>query len=389
MTYDVTSALTKESMPEDNNKKRRSRLFVLFLFSLIAAGIFGYYAVKSGFLGSIGKPKYEWQKGMCYTTWSKDRYSSPESDASLKDLAGLGTQWVSILTTWYQDSSCSTKITPGPGTPSDKSVIHAIETAHALGMNVMLKPHLDILDTSDGSWRGEISCSTDRDWKAWFEAYRDFIVYYARIAREHKVEIYCIGTELTSVATTRGQMWKDIVIKPVRAVYKGTLTYAANWNEEYQHVKFWDALDYVGIDAYFPLTEEETPTFEEIMKGWEPWVKEMDEFQKTVNKPIIFPEVGYCSANWTAKTPWEEIAGGPINLELQANCYRAVFETFWSKEWFYGVYWWRWGTNVRFGGTGNRGYSPQNKPAKDVVSEWYRKPAPRKTYTDYAPPTVN
>jgi hypothetical protein len=144
-------------------------------------------------------------------------------------------------------------------------------------------------------------------------------------------------------------------------------------------VKFWDALDYVGIDAYFPLTDNrERPTLEELRQGWEKWVKEIEAFRKMVNKPVIFPEVGYCSAKGTAKIPWEEMAGGALDLELQADCYQALLETFWDRDWFYGVYWWRWGTDVRLGGATNRGFSFQNKPAQNVVVKWYKKAAPEK-----------
>jgi hypothetical protein len=250
-------------------------------------------------------------------------------------------------------------------------------------MKVMIKPHLDLIDTSGGSWRGEITCVSDPDWKAWFESYRDFIMHYARMAQENGVEILCIGTELTSVATIKENMWKEIVIKPLRKAYKGPMTYAANWNEEYKHVKFWDALDYVGIDAYFPLSEKDKPSIEEIRKGWEPWVKEMEEFQKIVQKPIIFPEVGYCSAEGTAKMPWEDLSGKTLDLEQQQNCYKALYEIFWNKEWFYGMYWWRWGTSVTLGGKNNRGYSPQNKPAQDVVAEWYAKPVPANDFAAF------
>lgn len=323
--------------------------------------------------------KPEFQKGMCYVTWSKDRYSSAASDESLKKVAETGTKWVALITTWYQDKCYTTNIHPTENTPSDESLIHAINTAHSLGMKVMLKPHLDIVDMTEGSWRGEIACISEPDWKLWFESYRDFVLHHAKIAQDNKVEMLCIGTELTSVATIRTEMWKEVVIKPTRASYSGPLTYAANWNVEYMHVLFWDALDYIGIDAYFPLSEDNpSPSLDEIKKGWDVWVKEMDEFQKKVNKPIIFPEVGYCSSDWTAKTPWEEIAGGNINLKLQADCYRALMETLWDKEWFYGMYWWKWGTDKRFGGPNNRGFSPQNKPAQDVVTEWYAKPAPKR-----------
>lgn len=325
------------------------------------------------------KTAYEWQKGMCYVTWSRDRYSTVPSDESLKAMAATGTKWVSILTTWYQQQCFTTKIFPVETSPSDESVIHAIQTAHSLGMKVMIKPHLDLVDTSSGSWRGEIACINEPDWQVWFESYRDFVLHYAKMSQEQNVDLFCIGTELSYVSTIRREMWENIVIKPVREVYKGPITYAANWDVEYMHVAFWDLLDYVGIDAYFPLSDEQTPNLEDIKKGWDKWVKEMEAFQKKVDKPIIFPEVGYCSADGCAIMPWEQQAGMKVNLRLQADCYEALLQTFWDKEWFYGVYWWLWGTDIRFGGHNNRGFTPQNKLAQKVVESWYSKPTPKRT----------
>lgn len=354
-------------------KKKIITIIACILFT----GIITQYAWGAGC--APAKSKYEFQKGMCFITMSKDRYGTPESDASLKEMSKIGVKWVAIVTTWYQDKCSTTSIFPSKDSPTDESVIHAIKTIHSLGMKVMIKPHLDLLDLSEGSWRGEITCINEADWKTWFESYRDFILHYAKMAEENKAEMLCIGTELTSVATIRGEAWKEIVINPVRNVYKGPLTYAANWNAEYSIVPFWDALDYVGIDAYFPLSENKRPTLDEIKKGWEEWTREIEAFQKKVNKPIIFPEVGYCSGLGTTRTPWEEITNGDrLDLDLQADCYRALFETFWNKEWFYGVYWWRWGTNARFGGPINKGFSPQNKPAQEVAADWYKKSTPKR-----------
>jgi len=322
--------------------------------------------------------KDEFQKGICLTTWSKNQYGGPDSDASLKALSKTRANWVSILTTWYQDKCSTTKIFPTDKTPTDDSIIHAIKTAHSLGLKVMIKPHLDVLDSSNGAWRGDISCSVEPEWQEWFENYKVFILHYAKIAQDNNVEMLCIGTELSSISPIKEDLWRNTIIKPVRETYKGLVTYAANWDDEYDQVKFWDAMDYVGIDAYFPLSDAPNPTLPELKKAWAPWLKSIEDFQAKVNKPIIFPEVGYCSADGAAKAPWEDIAGGKVNLDLQANCYKALLETFWDKKWFYGVYWWRWGTNVRIGGKHNRGFVPQNKPAQKVIEQWYKKTVYRK-----------
>lgn len=316
------------------------------------------------------------QKGMCYTTWNKTAYGTAESDKSLEKLRGLGVEWVAILTTWYQDNCFSTEIFPIGKTPSDESVKRAIEKAHSLGMKVMLKPHLDLLNTAEGGWRGEIACAREGDWQIWFESYKNFMLHYAKIAEEMDVEMLCVGTEFTAATAANTDMWREI-INAVRNVYSGDLTYAANWSEEYLQIRFWDALDYAGIDAYFPLSDKDRPTYDELMDGWKRWLSEIDEWQETVNKPVIFPEIGYRSSLGAASQPWEHAPGPEVDLELQKDCYKALVDTFWDKEWFYGAYWWDWGTNVRMGGKFNRGFTPQNKPAQDYIEEVYKRKVTR------------
>jgi len=350
-------------------------IVVSFIMSMLYGDIVSFAGVEDA------RPKVkeltEFEKGMCYTTWSKTKYGTKESDESLKELAKTGTKWVSVTVTWYQVACNTTEIFPTVKTPSDESVIHAIQTIHSLGMKAMIKPHLELVDTSGGSWRGEIACAPE-DWEKWFDSYKNFVLHYAEIAEQNKAEMFCVGTELSSIAVIKEDLWKDKIINPVRGIYKGPLTYAANWNEEYLNVVFWKEMDYVGIDAYFPLSDKDRPTLEEIKKGWEPWVKEMEEFQAKVNKPILFTEVGYCSAEGTTRAPWEEPIRTPGNLSLQADCYQALYEIFWNKDWLYGIYWWKWGPDVRMGGPENRSFTPQRKPAQKIVTKWYKKSTPKR-----------
>lgn len=316
--------------------------------------------------------KPEFQKGIHYVTWSKEGYDTANSDESLTKIKSLGANWVAILTTWYQDNCFSTEIFPTEKTPSDEGIIRAIKKSHELGMKVMLKPHLDILDTTYGSWRGEIVCAREEDWEKWFASYEKFIRHYVKIARENNVEMFCVGTELTEAAVSKPEMWRAL-IKDIRKDYKGLLTYAANWNEEYLNIAFWDILDYAGVDAYFPLSDKEKPTYDELVEGWKKWYPEIEAWQARINKPVIFPEVGYHSTEFAAKEPWMHDVGYNVELDIQVDCYRAMYDTFWDKEWFYGMYWWDWGTSIRMGGAANRGFTPQNKPAEELVKKWYGK----------------
>ncbi len=344
---------------------------------LVASGVM-IAAVVIGlkYFGGTKQGVLEFQKGMGYCSWSQKGYASERSDKSLKALSETGTDHVAILVTWYQTNCWLGDIRRTSITPSDEALVNAIRKAHELGMNVMLKPHLDIIDKSDGSWRGEIGCVKDQEWQNWFKKYTDFIMHYAEIAQEENVELLCIGTELSNVATTKGYFWKEL-IKKIRPKYSGLLTYAAHW-DRYRDIRFWGDLDYIGVNAYFPLTEEMSPTREELSDGWSKWVKELEEFQKTSGKPIIFPEIGCNSADGGVIRPWEHTPRREVNLQLQADYYKVLIDTFFEKDWFYGLYWWYWGTSSDMGGKYNRGFTPQNKPSENIVREAYAKSVTKK-----------
>ena len=307
-------------------------------------------------------------KGMSYVTWNKDSFSKPNSDESLKSMADAGINCVAIIPTWYQEEYNSTYMEETEKTPSDSSLKHAIEKAHEYGMSVMLKPHID-LKSHQGSCRSDIGFQKEEDWQAWFNNYEKFITHYAKIAEKENVEFFCVGTEL-SFAAQKTDAWKDQIIPAVRKAFSGQLTYAANW-DEYNKVNFWESLDYAGIDAYFPLSNKTDPSLEELKAGWTKWIADIQAWHGKTQKPVIFTECGYPSADTAAMKPWEEAVSGSANTKIQANCYRATFETVWDKPWFFGIYWWAWNTYTGSGGPTNRGFTPQNKLALNYIKNWY------------------
>ena len=335
-----------------------------------------------GFAGTnLLKPNspVEFQKGFCYVAWTKNGYQNTNSVESMEQMAALGTNWTCLVTTWFQDRIDSTDIHPSRSkTPSDESLRFAIRKMGELNIKVTLKPHLDIIQ-SEGRWRGEIGFTNPADWQAWFASYADFVLHYARLAQEEDVQMLCIGTELTTATLSHPELWREL-IKKIRGVYSGKLTYAANWSDEFSDIAFWDQLDYAGIDSYFPLVASDNPTEEQLKSVWQDWLKMIEPWQKRINKPVIFTEIVYKSAVGSADEPWAHSPAGSVDLELQSNCYQALLATFYDKPWFYGLYWWYWGANPEMGGKFHRGFTPQNKPAQEVVKEWYQKPVGKKIY---------
>jgi glycosyl hydrolase family 113 len=309
------------------------------------------------------------QKGMCFVTWDKNNFASSLSDKAIDLLSSSGVEYLQINTTWYQDKYDSTKIKVANNTPSDKSLKHAIKKAHKLGMKVMLKPHIDLLNSNGGFWRADIGFQKEEDWKTWFASYKKFIVHYAKIAKQEDVGLFCVGTEL-SFTTQKTEYWNEI-IEAVRTVYKGEIVYAANW-DNFENIYFWDKLDYAGIDAYFPLTYSKSPSIEELKNGWNKWSARIESWYNITQKPVIFTEIGYSSTPSAAREPWAGGERGNADLKIQEKCYRAFFESVWEKKWLVGVYWWRFGPTIYGGGKNNRRFTPLNKPAFKVLEENYK-----------------
>jgi hypothetical protein len=244
-----------------------------------------------------------------------------------------------------------------------------IELLRRNKLKIMLKPQIWIWR---GEFTGDLRMETEEDWKTLEASYERFILTYARLAQDTRVEILCIGTELEEFIKARPQFWNQLVGK-IRNIYKGSLTYAANW-DEYKRTPFWALLDYVGIDAYFPLSEEKTPSVEALKAGWQPWKSKIEEIARQTGKPILFTEFGYRSMDYTAKKPWlvdrnEEV----VNMEGQVNAKKAIFEEFWSEDWFAGGFVWKWFIHHdRAGGDRDNRFTPQNKPAEEIIRLFFK-----------------
>lgn len=243
-----------------------------------------------------------------------------------------------------------------------------IELLHSNNIEVMLKPHIWIWR---GVFTGSMKMDSEEKWKILEESYEKFILNYAELAKETQVSLFCIGTELDQFIRNRPEYWKGL-IKKIRTVYKGKLTYAANW-DEWPRTPFWEDLDYIGIDAYFPLTEEKVPSVEQFREGWKRHKEKISKLAKEKDRPVLFTEYGYRSMEYNGKRPWvvdRHEAG--VNLDAQANATTAILEEFWKENWFAGGFVWKWFIHhEKAGGLDNNRFTPQNKPAEDILKGYY------------------
>ena len=297
-------------------------------------------------------PKLFFQRGVSFTAEAGVRYGSEESRKMLEQLTAYGVNAVALVPYGFggRGSLRIQKASPGSW-ESDTGVEILTGGAHRLGMTVLLKPHV---------WRvRQQDLSTPELRAQWFEEFTGFIEHYARPAARIHADVFCVGTEFGWLAQFESE-WRAVIAR-VRALYPGPIVYAATQGPEFETIRFWDALDYIGLDNYYPLGEGYSTTDA---------LKKIEEVQRRFQKPVLFTEAGFSAIEGAHRAPWEDETRKPLSLEEQTRCYQALLETFYAKPWFHGVYWWKVGTNG-YGGPANNSMTPWRKPAMEIVKRWY------------------
>jgi len=323
------------------------------------------------------------QLGMSYSAWDQDLTDPAMAamlETSLDRMAYDGVTTVALNVFWFQDNRFSTSIAPDYGRWSTQpaSIDKAVAEFQERGMKVVLKPLVDV----PNDWRGNIP-GTD----AWFDnpgGYKDFMDFWSGEATRLGVDGLSVGCEFKASVWNQAK-WRE-VIEIARTNFSGPLTYSANW-DNFHNVGWWDALDEIGIDAYFPLTGWPTPfpanpdaTPAELAAGWDYWADLIELWRNTVHPDmdVVFTELGYRSLDGVNCEPWEYEEYGTTNVDLQeqAECYYAALAETWGRDWLDGYYWWIWDTDPMAGidpatGLPMNDFTPQNKPAEVVLRSFY------------------
>lgn len=234
--------------------------------------------------------------------------------------------WVSVVVAWFGDSmnvaSCNvvpgveyqtgatttpniwsvagytrttarliTQVSGAPqfgGTPDDASLLRYLDELKARGYKIMFYP-LIFMDVSGKPWRGDLTGSTGTvsNFFTKTNGYNAFINHYANLVKT-KVDAFAIGSELkglTKLTDTAGNYPAVNALVSLAATVKTAVgagvkvTYAADWSE-YHHTDggwynldpLWASsnIDFIGIDAYFPLTDSQQQSYDidTVKSGW-------------------------------------------------------------------------------------------------------------------------
>ncbi len=289
-------------------------------------------------------------------------------EKNIDEIAALGADTISIVVDARQENGTSTQIFLDQRlTPSPEQLSRLIQHAKSKKLRVILMPIVLLQSPRGDEWRGKLN---PESWEDWFASYREMMKHYAWIAEATGVDVLSVGSELVT-AEGKAEQWSR-TIRMVRKVYKGKLTYSANW-DAYNRVPFWNQLDLVGMNSYYSLGNDTRVTIPEIVQRWKAIQRDLLDFQKQVNRPILFTEVGWCSLSNAASEPWDYTRTSlPIDLELQRKLYEGFFEAWQGQPTLGGFMFWEWPSGD--GGPSNKGYTPENKPAEKVLKAWLGKP---------------
>jgi len=285
-------------------------------------------------------------------------YGGASAERSLAEAKLLGATAVAIVPFLWQADPSSPDIVRGMDM-TDAQLRAAIHDAHALGLTVLVKPHVWVPQ----SWAGAVAMDTEDTWRSWFANYQIALKHIARIAEEERAEALALGTELDG--TTQRPEW-GALIDAARSLYSGRLLYIAHNIEGAEAVPFWGQLDLVGVSLYPTLGNDDDRAYRlSVMRAV---ASRIDDLAARTGKSVVVGEVGLRSARGAAAKPWEsaeERAAAP-DPALQAEVltdWLAILD----RPAVTGVLVWRWLTDPDAGGLTDTDFTVQGKPAEHVL----------------------
>jgi hypothetical protein len=293
------------------------------------------------------------QKGVNLTAEGPAGYAPGAAREMLDHLARNGVNAVALVPYGFSRAA-EPAVRFGGAWERDEDIAALAALARQRGIRILLKPQIWVRP----GWPGDVHFDSAADRARWFAEYERFLVHYARLASRVHADLFCVGVEFGRMTRYEAE-WRRL-IRSARSLYAGPLVYAAAQGEEFETIRFWDALDYIGLNNYYPLPDD--LRMDEV-------VRKVEAVHARYQRPVIFTEAGFANLRAPHRAPWDETPREVSPLE-QARCYEALLRAFYHQPWFAGVYWWKVGANG-YGGPRDPTHTPWGKPAMEVVARWY------------------
>lgn len=301
-------------------------------------------------------------------------YGTDASARAMDEAVRMGATWVSLTPfgrVWDLNSTEMDLVFEAPFEENRRNMLAAMRQAHERGLKVMLVPHMWV---ESGGWRALMSPAggTDEGWQQWAASYRSFVLTWAEVAREGGAEMFSVGVELRSWVTTSRSASFSAIIRDVRKVYPGLLTYSANW-DDVDDTLILDDIDLIGINAFYPLAERDGAPFSELLEGGRRVAEKVDKLAREMGKPVVLTEIGYTTRVDPAVRPWEwpdSMKDVKISERAQAEAYAALIAPFLEMRSCAGFFVWRlYADPADVSQEAEWGFSPRGKLAEVVLRD--------------------
>ena len=299
-------------------------------------------------------------------------WGTPEMATSLAEIKELGANWAAIHPYGWIRRDGEVRFQPAE---TLDFLARAVELTREAGLEMFWKPHLGYW--GQFSWRGEITFDEGKAWERFFGDYEAFLVDQARFAEARGIRLFAVGVELEGT-THREREWRAL-ISEVRRVYSGRILYAANW-DRLDRVPFWDAVDAIGVHAYFPLIDGSAgetgppPARATLADGWNGPLTQLEALSAKHEKPIVLAEIGYNVNATAAAEPWAyRVENTADNRALRRRLMEVAIERIEKTDFIEGMFWWKWMP----GRTPWRGnFSLRDPEARAALARYWRPDSP-------------
>jgi hypothetical protein len=299
-------------------------------------------------------------------------YGSAAFRRSLEEARRLGASWISLTPFGRVADLTPTGVAmtfEAPYLENREAVARAVRDAHAAGLRVLLVPHLWV---ETGDWRGDIDPGSPQAWERWARGYSEFARAWAQVAEASGVDMLAVGVELRSWVTSSYAPSFAAIVRQIRGLYRGLLTYAANWDDAEDSV-IWGELDLIGVNAFFPLADSPGASAAELRRGADQVSARMHALAERWQKPIVFTEFGYTTRRDPAVRPWEwpdRMKHVEVDQQAQADAYRALLGAMIDEPWLAGAFLWRlYSDPDDLSQEAEWGFSPRGKLAELVLRD--------------------
>lgn len=320
--------------------------------------------------------RHDFHRGFCYAHEGYQVYNGymgHRSRAALQALRAAGGDAISVTPFGYLQSTQRPDFlqrSDGLGAENDESLLATLQFARALGMRVMLKPHLWVGGSPSG-WPGDIQMNSAQEWHKFLSYYERWLRHYALLAELYDFDSLCLGVEMVHATRGHETQWRAMIHR-MRGLYSGPMVYAANWGEEFERLNFWNELDAIALNCYYPLSEKENARDAELLAGANQIADKVAAVARKYQKSVLLTEIGFCSRPGAWVQPHRDERRAPVDEESQRRCYEAIYKAFSGREWLAGIYWWKWPTDLSDGGPQDNQFTPNGKAAEQVVARWYK-----------------